>query len=231
MSAWPPPLPRKMLPQLGVAIGPPPPAMPVDGSPPPQECRLLSPGRRRQAPAGSGTKRGTRPSRSPPRPARQSSGSSRGPAAATAAPCPAAPGPTTATANCSGVSRTCWAEPAARLATVVTQNSSAAGRADARREKAWAVPPADCGRSSRPGRHFRRARRGVASPERRGEVCREGPGRLGLLRVRIPVIKGRFWLAPPLVFQNCSSFVYSSLSRRRRGSVLGGTANFALTSS
>lgn len=100
-------------------------------STPPQECRLLSPGRRRQTPGGSGTKRGTRPSRSPPRPARQSSGSSRGPAAATVAPCPAAPGPTTATANCSGVSRTCWAEPVTRLATVVTQNSSAAGRADA----------------------------------------------------------------------------------------------------
>lgn len=162
MSAWPPPLAEDAATAGGLPSAPPRDARGrFPSSLSPQECRLLLPGRRRQAPAGSGTKRGTRPSRSPPRPARQSSGSSRGPAAATAAPCPAAPGPTTATANCSGVSRTCWAEPAARLATVVTQNSSAAGRADARREKAWAVPPADCGRRSRrPGRHFRWARRG-----------------------------------------------------------------------
>lgn len=155
MSAWPPPLAEDAATTRGCHRGPRDARGRFPFSPSPQECRLLLPGRRRQAPAGSGTKRGTRPSRSPPPPARQSSGSSRGPAAATAAPCPAAPGPTTATANCSGLSRTCWAEPAARLATVVTQNSSAAGRADARREKAWAVPPADCGRSSWPGRHFR----------------------------------------------------------------------------
>lgn len=162
MSAWPPPLAEDAATAGGCHRGPRDACGRFPSSPSPQECRLLLPGRRRQAPAGSGTKRGTRPSRSPPRPARQSSGSSRGPAAATAAPCPAAPGPTTATANCSGLSRTCWAEPAARLATVVTQNSSAAGRADARREKAWAVPPADCGRrSSWPGRHFRWARRGA----------------------------------------------------------------------
>lgn len=140
----------------GLASGSP--AMPADIShpPPPAERRPLSPGRRRPVPESSGTKRGTRLSHSPPRFPRQSSGSSRGPVAATAAPCPTGPGPATASANGPGVSGTCWAEPAARPATVVTQNPSAPGEADAPPEQAWTVPPADCGRrSSRPGRHFR----------------------------------------------------------------------------
>lgn len=123
---------------------------------PPAERRPLLPGRRRPLPESSGKKRGTRLSHSPPRSPRQSSGSSRGPVAATAAPCPTGPGRTTATANGPGVSGTCWAEPAAPPATVVTQNPSAAGEADAPPEQAWTEPPADCGRrSSRPGRHFR----------------------------------------------------------------------------
>lgn len=156
MRAWPPPFSRKMLPELWLGIRVP--AMPADIShpPPPAKRRPLSPGRHRPAPESSGKKKGTRLSHSPPRSPRQSSGSSRGPVAATAAPCPTGPGPTTATANGPGVSGTCWAEPAAPPATVVTQNPSAAGEADALPEQAWTVPPADCGRrSSRPERHFR----------------------------------------------------------------------------
>lgn len=157
------------------------PAMPADISHPPSlaERRPLLPGRRRPVPESSGKKRGTRLSHSLPRSPRQSSGSSRGPVAATAAPCPTGPGPTTATANGPGVSGTCWAEPAAQPATVVTQNPSAAGEADAPPEQAWTVPPADCGRrSSRSVRHFRWAWSGVPTSGLREKVWRLGPGKL-----------------------------------------------------
>lgn len=187
MRAWSPPFSRKMLPELWLGIRRP--AMPADIShpPPPAERRPLSPGHRCPVPESSGKKRGTHLSHSPPRSPRQSSGSSKGPVAATAAPCPTGPGPTTATANGPGVSGTCWAEPAAPPATVVTQNPSAAGEADAPPEQAWTVPPADCGRrSSRPGRHFRWAWLGVATSGPRGKVWDLSPEKqIGLLQVRI----------------------------------------------